>query len=312
MHEAFMRIALNMARRGLGRTAPNPSVGCIIVKNGITIAHARTADKGRPHAETIALNIAGAAAKGATMYATLQPCTHQGKTPPCTEAIVKAGIKTLVIGSTDPNPEVKGYPENIEIITGVLEKECDALNAGFLLKVKENRPFVTLKVACTLDGKIACASGEGKWITGELARRHTHLIRSQHDAILVGKGTSSADDPKLTTRLEGVEHDPLKIILGKTELNSDPHDINAVLNELASKGITRLLVEGGAQIHASFLKAGFCDELIIYRAPTLLGSENISMTHELNINSLAQRFDLQRKTVQILGDDTLERYIKKA
>lgn len=311
MHEHYMRNALNMARRGLGRTAPNPTVGCVIVKNDKIIARARTADKGRPHAETIALEQAGKEAKGATMYVTLQPCTHQGQTPPCADAITKAGIKALIVGASDPNPAVKGYPENIEVITGVLEQECAELNQGFFLSVTENRPFITLKTACTLDGKIACTSGESKWITGELARKHVHLVRSQHNAILVGKSTSQTDKPKLTTRLEGVEHNPLKIILGETEMQCDPHDLHAVLKELAGKGITRLLVEGGAQIHTSFLKAGLCDELLIYRAPTILGNENKSMLSEMSINALTERYDLKRKTLQILDDDVLETYQPK-
>ncbi len=310
-HEAFMRSALNMARRGIGRTAPNPSVGCVIVKNGIIIARARTSDEGRPHAEKIALDQAGESAKGATLYVTLQPCTHHGATPPCAEEVTKAGIKTVVIGSFDPNPKVNGYPEGVEVITNILQKECDELNAGFFLTIKERRPFVTLKLACTIDGKIACANGESKWITGELARRHTHMIRSQHDAILVGNRTARLDQPQLTTRLKGINHDPLKIILGETEFKCDPHNIEAVLTELADRGITRLLVEGGAQVHSSFLKAGMFDELLIYRAPTLLGAENTAMVAELGIETLTQRFDLTRKTVQILGTDILETYTKQ-
>lgn len=306
-----MRSALNIARRGLGRTAPNPTVGCVIVKNDIIIARARTADGGRPHAEAVALERAGNQAKGATMYVTLQPCTHHGETPPCADAIKKAGIKTLVIGAQDPNPKVRGNPEGVKLVTAVLEQECNDLNAGFFLSVTEFRPFITLKIACTLDGKIACASGESKWITNELARRHTHLTRSQYDAILVGKGTSSVDNPKLTTRLDGINHDPLKIVLGETDLQSDPHDLNAVVREIAAKGITRLLVEGGAQIHASFLKANLCDELLIYRTPTLLGAENTDMTGMLDIHTLAERYDLKRKTLQILGSDVLETYQPK-
>lgn len=311
MHEHYMRSALNMARRGLGRTAPNPTVGCVIVKNGNIIARARTADKGRPHAETIALQQAGDDAKGATLYVTLQPCTHHGQTPPCAEAIKNSGIQTLVIGSDDPNPAVNGYPDGIEVINGVLKDECDEVNSGFFLTVKENRPFITLKTACTLDGKIACASGESKWITGELARRHTHMIRSKHDAIMVGKGTSSKDTPKLTTRLSGIDHTPIKIILGETELNCDSNDLTAVMKELVGMGVTRLLVEGGAKIHASFLKAGLCDQMLIYRTPTLLGAENIDMVADLNINTLAERYDLERKTLQILDGDVLETYQPK-
>lgn len=316
-----MRSALNLARTGLGRTAPNPSVGCVIVKNGTILARARTADTGRPHAETMALAQAGRNAKGASLYVTLQPCSHQGKTPPCTEAIIDAGIKTVIIGASDPNPKVNLKPledAGIEIITGILEDECSELNAGFFLSITQNRPFITLKMACTLDGKIACAGGESKWITGELARKHAHLIRSKHDAILIGSATARADQPLLTTRLPGIEHDPVKIVLGKHDqkfsneyiIQSDPHDLPAVLKELAKYGVTRLLVEGGAQIHTSFLTEGLCDELLIYRAATLIGDEHQGLTGNLNIKTLTQRFDLERKNLQILGPDVLERYIK--
>lgn len=215
----YMRTALALARRGLGRVAPNPSVGCVIVKKDTVVGRGRTADGGRPHAETNALNQAGAMAKGGVAYMTLEPCAHQGITPPCAEALVKAGIARAVIGCIDPNPQVSGRgieilkQAGIDVTVGVLEEECAALNQGFFLRMKENRPMVTLKIAMTGDGMILPKSGKREWITGSLARQHVHLERSQHDAILVGIGTVLNDDPMLTTRLGDLKHNAPRIIL---------------------------------------------------------------------------------------------------
>jgi diaminohydroxyphosphoribosylaminopyrimidine deaminase/5-amino-6-(5-phosphoribosylamino)uracil reductase len=208
-----MRLALQLAQRGLGRVWPNPSVGCVIVDSGGHVVGAGwTQDGGRPHAETEALKQAGDRARGATAFVSLEPCSHHGQTGPCAEALKAAGVARVVSALEDPDPRVAGRGHGllrdagIEVHTGVLEREARALNAGFLSRVQRHRPFVTLKLATTLDGKIALPSGESKWITGDAARRHAHLVRSQHDAVLVGIGTVLADDPELTCRLPGVEH----------------------------------------------------------------------------------------------------------
>lgn len=208
-----MRLALRLAQRGLGRVWPNPAVGCVIIDSQGEIAgQGWTQDGGRPHAETEALRQAGGLARGATAYVTLEPCAHQGQTGPCAEALLTAGVARVVSASEDPDPRVAGRGHarlrqaGVEVLTGVLQDEARALNAGFLSRVQKQRPFVTLKLATTLDGRIALPSGESKWITGETARSHAHLVRAQHDAVMVGIGTVLADDPELTCRLPGVDH----------------------------------------------------------------------------------------------------------
>ena len=214
-----MRSALNIARTGLGRTHSNPAVGCVIVKDGIILARARTADSGRPHAETQGLAQAGAAAKGAIAYVTLEPCSHTGKTPPCVQALIDAGVSRVVIATLDPDVRVSGKgvqmlrDADIDVVTGVLEEEARALNAGYFLAREQKRPLITLKTASTLDGKIATASGESKWITGTKAREYAHIERAQHDAILVGVNTVLVDNPSLTTRVRGLDHDTVRIVL---------------------------------------------------------------------------------------------------
>ena len=215
-----MRHALTLAERALGRTAPNPAVGCVIVsRDGHVVGRGRTQDGGRPHAEAVALTQAGDAATGATAYVTLEPCAHHGQTPPCAEALANAGIARVVASVEDPDPRVKGKgfamlrAAGVEVVTGLLEKETTELNAGFFLRITENRPLVTLKIAQSEDGKTARA-GDDKWITGEEARRFSHLLRAKHDAILIGVGTALADDPELTCRLPGLEkYSPLRVVL---------------------------------------------------------------------------------------------------
>lgn len=217
---AYMQMALSLARRGLGRTAPNPAVGCVLVKGGQIVGRGWTQPGGRPHAEAMALAQAGEAAKGATAYVTLEPCAHHGVTPPCADALIKAGIRRCVIACSDPDPRTAGKgimalaAAGIETITRVCEAEAQALNAGFFQRVEKDRPWVTLKLATSLDGCIATATGESQWITGEAARQHAHLLRAQHDAILTGIGTVLADDPLLTCRLPGMEdRSPVRVVL---------------------------------------------------------------------------------------------------
>lgn len=218
--QRFMRVALGLARRGLGRTAPNPSVGCVIVKDGHIAGRGWTAPGGRPHAETEALARAGDLARGATAYVTLEPCAHTGETPPCAQALIDAGISRVVSALRDPDPRVDGgghamlQDAGIQVTTDILSAEAEELNAGFLLRIREGRPLVTLKLATSLDSKIATRTGESKWITGEAARQAGHMLRATHDAILVGSGTAIADDPELTCRIAGLEDcSPLRVLL---------------------------------------------------------------------------------------------------
>ncbi len=313
-----MRHALRLAERSLGETAPNPAVGCVIVKDGIIVGRGRTAKGGRPHAETAALAEAGEAARGATVYVTLEPCAHFGKTPPCADALVAAGVRRVVVAVGDPDPRVNGggiarlRAAGIEVVIGVCEPEAAEINAGFFLKVRQGRPLVTLKIAQSADGKTITAPGQSPWITGEQARRFGHLLRARHDAILVGIGTVLADDPMLDCRLPGLEdRSPVRIVLDsrlrlppqaklvqtaqriptlvytgapaeapaamraelvRVEADAEGRPaLAAVLADLAGRGITRLLVEGGATVHAAFLKAGLVDRMEVFTAPAVLG-----------------------------------------
>ena len=206
----------------MGLVWPNPAVGCVIVKDGRIVGRACTAPGGRPHAETIALAQAGALAAGATAYVTLEPCAHHGKTPPCADALAAAGISRVVVGTRDPDPRVadKGIAmlrgAGVEVTENVLAAEARHDHAGFLSRITERRPFVTLKLAGTLDGRIATATGESQWITGPMAHRAVHMMRARHDAVMVGAGTVRADDPSLTVRNLGVSHNPVRVVVSRT------------------------------------------------------------------------------------------------
>jgi diaminohydroxyphosphoribosylaminopyrimidine deaminase / 5-amino-6-(5-phosphoribosylamino)uracil reductase len=218
---AHMQAALGLAGRGLGEVWPNPSVGCVIVsRTGQVVGRARTARGGRPHAETQALAQAGAAASEAVVYVTLEPCSHFGKTPPCVEALIAAGVGRVVVACKDPDPRVQGrgiarlQAAGIPVDVGVLADEAQALNAGFFLRVMRNRPWVTQKLATTLDGRIATRSGQSRWITGPVARAWGHALRARHDAIMVGINTALADDPDLSCRLPGLaSRSPIRIVV---------------------------------------------------------------------------------------------------
>ncbi len=216
-----MALALSLGRRGMGRVWPNPAVGCVIVKDNQIIGRGWTADGGRPHAETRALKQAGAAATGATAYVTLEPCSHHGQTPPCAQALIDAKVARVVIATGDPDPRVAGQgvamlqTAGIAVTLGIHETNAMNDHAGFLLRTTENRPFVTLKLAGTLDGRIATATGESQWITGPQARRAVHMMRARHDAVMVGAGTVRADDPSLTVRDMGVTRQPVRVVVSR-------------------------------------------------------------------------------------------------
>ncbi len=214
-----MRAALALARRCIGQTGPNPAVGCVVVREGRVVGRGWTAPGGRPHAETVALAAAGDTARGATAYVTLEPCCHWGQTPPCTDALIASGIARVVVALGDPDPRVDGggiarlREAGIAVETGVLAEEAAEPAAGFLSRVRRGRPLVTLKLASTLDGRLATASGESKWISAEPARRMVHAMRGRHDAVMVGVNTVIADNPDLTCRLDGVRATPgLRIV----------------------------------------------------------------------------------------------------
>ena len=214
-----MAHALGLGQRGLGRTWPNPAVGCVIVKDGRIVGRGWTQPGGRPHAEVMALAQAGQGARGATAYVTLEPCAHCGKTPPCADALIAAGVARVVTALTDPDPRVAGKGHamlravGIEVTENVLSNEARATNAGFLKRITQGLPFVTLKLATTLDGRIATNTGESRWITSPQSRRAVHALRLCHDAVMIGAGTAHADDPDLTVRDLGAAHQPIRIVI---------------------------------------------------------------------------------------------------
>lgn len=216
-----MALALALGRRGQGRCWPNPAVGCVLVQGGRIVGRGWTRPGGRPHAETVALAQAGAAAQGATAYVSLEPCAHHGRTPPCAEALVAAGVARVVIPFRDPDPRVNGagvarlQAAGIAVTTGVGAAEAAADHAGFLLRVQAGRPWLTLKLAASFDGRIATGTGESRWITGSEARRLVHAERARHDAVLVGAGTARADDPMLTIRGLGIRHQPVRAVASR-------------------------------------------------------------------------------------------------
>jgi diaminohydroxyphosphoribosylaminopyrimidine deaminase/5-amino-6-(5-phosphoribosylamino)uracil reductase len=357
-----MRHALVLARRGLGRVAPNPAVGCVIVSaESHVVGRGWTKPGGRPHAETVALEAAGPSARGATAYVTLEPCAHHGKTAPCAEALIAAHISGVVAAVEDPDPRVSGKgfallkKAGIDVRIGICASEARALNAGFFKTVSRGRPLVTLKIAQSLDGRTAMASGESQWITGEAARRFGHLLRAQNDAIVIGIGTAQADDPLLSCRIAGLEdRSPLRVILDsrlrldtRSKLAESSHDIatlvftteaagdealrargvevvrigadqrgrpdiGAAMSELGRRGVTRVLVEGGATVQASFLEAGLVDRIELFTAPVVLGGAGRGAIDALHFSTLKEAPNFRRVGQRRLGPDLLESFEAKA
>ncbi|MFV0410713.1 MAG: bifunctional diaminohydroxyphosphoribosylaminopyrimidine deaminase/5-amino-6-(5-phosphoribosylamino)uracil reductase RibD [Paracoccus sp. (in: a-proteobacteria)] len=310
-----MRHALRLARRGLGNVWPNPAVGCVLVKEGRIVGRGWTGPGGRPHAERVALDQAGADARGATAYVTLEPCAHHGRTPPCSEGLIAAGIARLVSALTDPDPRTAGQGHaklraaGIEVAEGICAAEAADLQRGFLKRVTEGLPMVTLKLASSLDGRIATASGESQWITGPEARRHVHLLRMQHDAVMVGGGTVRADLPSLNVRGFGLIHQPDRIVVSSRELPDLPAEgphygplhrfwgrPEGIMADLAEHGFTRIFCEGGGELAASLLNAGLVDDLVLYSAGMVLGAGGRPAIGALDFGPLtdAPRFDLRR------------------
>jgi diaminohydroxyphosphoribosylaminopyrimidine deaminase / 5-amino-6-(5-phosphoribosylamino)uracil reductase len=274
-----MRAALALAERGVGRATPNPSVGCVIVKDDLVLGRGWTQPGGRPHGEAMALAQAGAAAKGATLYTTLEPCAHQSlRGPDCTGSIIAAGIARVVSARRDPDPRTNGQGHarlrdaGIAQVEGVCAAQAGEQNQGFLIRGQLGRPAVTLKLATSLDGCVALASGQSVWITGDIARSHGHMERARHDAILVGRGTFERDQPKLDVRLPGLEdRSPRRIIVSNSLAQGTKGPLPDLLQALGAQGLLQILVEGGAALATSFLQADLVDRLLLYRAPIVIG-----------------------------------------
>jgi diaminohydroxyphosphoribosylaminopyrimidine deaminase / 5-amino-6-(5-phosphoribosylamino)uracil reductase len=361
---AHMRTALGLARRGLGQVWPNPTVGCVLVKDGEIVGRGWTQPGGRPHGETEALRRAGTRARGATAYVSLEPCCHWGKTPPCSEALIAAGVARVVVPIEDPDPRVSGRgiaqlcAAGITVETGLCGDAARAINAGFLMKIGSGRPLFTLKLASTLDGRIATASGESRWITDAPARARAHLLRANHDAVMVGSNTVLTDDPQLTCRLPGIEaRSPVRIVIdGRlrvpltarvvAEAHQTPTwfvvrsdvdaarrqafvacgaeviavpamasgvvDLAAAAEELARRGLTRILAEGGAGLAGALLAAGLVDQLAWFHAPTILGGDALAAVAPFGIARLAAAPRFERSSLEAVGKDVLETLTRAA
>jgi diaminohydroxyphosphoribosylaminopyrimidine deaminase/5-amino-6-(5-phosphoribosylamino)uracil reductase len=356
----FMQLALTLGRRGLGRTWPNPAVGAVIVKDGLIVGRGWTQPGGRPHAEPEALRRAGEVARGATLYVTLEPCSHFGRSPPCADAVIAAGISRVVAAIEDPNPLVAGQGHaklraaGITVDVGLCAAEAAYDHAGHFRRVRDNRPHVILKLALSSDDKIAASGHKPVAITGEPAKARVHLLRAQCDAILVGIGTVLADDPLLTCRLPGMAaRSPVRVVLDRalrspgdsrlvhsarqtplwvlaSELADAPAatrlgaagaqviriaptnapglDLPTVLQTLSERKITRLLVEGGSRVAASFVAADLVDEIWLLRGPNAIGADGIAALDALPLSAITQSPAFRVRASETLGQDVLTVY----
>ncbi|MFA6267190.1 MAG: bifunctional diaminohydroxyphosphoribosylaminopyrimidine deaminase/5-amino-6-(5-phosphoribosylamino)uracil reductase RibD [Pseudolabrys sp.] len=357
--ERYMRLALSLGRRGLGNAWPNPAVGAVLVKDGVIVGRGWTQPGGRPHAEVEALRRAKRAARGATLYATLEPCSHEGKSPPCADAIIKAGVARVVSAIEDPNPEVAGQgharlrDKGIAVEVGLCADEARRAHAGHIARITTGRPHVMLKLAVSADGKAGLAGRKQALITGDEARDRVFQMRASSDAILVGLGTILADNPQLTARLPGLyERSPVRVVLDaqlRTPLSlsvlstvrdvptwivashkaspvaedilvqkgarvfrvDDTQgrlDLDEVLKILGREGITRLMVEGGPTVAASFAAAGLVDEFALFRGPKEIGDGGIAPLEGVSLDKLTSHLSLAE--TEQLGADTLEHYLR--
>jgi diaminohydroxyphosphoribosylaminopyrimidine deaminase/5-amino-6-(5-phosphoribosylamino)uracil reductase len=360
--QRFMALALTLGRRGQGRTWPNPAVGAVVVRDGVIVGRGWTQPGGRPHAEPEALQRAGEAARGATLYVTLEPCSHIGKSPPCADAIIAAGITRVVSAIEDPNPEVAGQGHaklraaGITVDIGLGAAEAARDHAGHFRRVRDKRPHVVLKLAVSSDDKIGAAGREPVAVSGEAAKARVHLLRAQCDAILVGIGTVQADDPLLTCRLPGMGAlSPVRVVLDRslrlsgtsrlvhsaretplwvmtsslaeapaamklgaagahvmrvaTTTTPPPGlDLPGVLHALSEKGITRLLVEGGARVASSFVSADLVDEVWLLRGPDAVGADGVAALEALPLSALTGSPAFKVRASEMLQNDTLTIY----
>ena len=349
--EAYMTLALSLAKRAKGLTHPNPTVGCVVVKNGKIVGRGFHEGAGKPHAEVVALSQAGKEAQGSILYVTLEPCTHFGRTPPCTDAILRYGVKRVVVAVEDPNPLVGGKgikrlkEAGLEVTVGVLEEEARLLNEDFFTYVSKRRPYITLKLAQSADGKTATPSGNSKWISSEDSRRYAHKLRSEATAILVGINTVLKDNPSLTIRHFPSPRQPLRVVLDPN-LRIDPSlkiassseartllfhrkrdkkkeealssrgvelialedfSLGNILEELYRREVVHLLVEGGAKTVSSFLKSGLWDRMIIFQAPKLIG-DGISIG-DLGVRSVREAKKMKLRRTFKIGQDIVAEYI---
>jgi diaminohydroxyphosphoribosylaminopyrimidine deaminase/5-amino-6-(5-phosphoribosylamino)uracil reductase len=356
----YMARAIRLAERGLYTTHPNPRVGCVLVRDGVIVGEGFHRRAGEPHAERNALAEAGERARGATAYVTLEPCCHHGRTPPCSDGLIEARVARVVVAMTDPNPRVAGQgiaqlqAAGIRVDQGVMTAQAQALNPGFIARMSRGRPFVRCKLAMSLDGRTAMASGESKWITGEAARLDVQRLRARSDAIITGIGTVRADDPSMNVRLSaaelpGVASDdylpqPLRVVLDP-DLQMSPAarmlslpgptlvvsmtddesrrraleaagaeviqlprrglgiDLERLMESLAQRGINEVLIESGPTLAGAAVAAGVVDQLTIYAAPILMGSDARGLLNLPALTEMKHRIDLEIEDLRMVGAD---------
>lgn len=309
-----MSAAIALAERGRARTVGNPNVGCILVRAGRVVGRGWTQDGGRPHAEFMALAQAGDAARGATAYVTLEPCAHQSdRGPSCADRLIACGVATVVVALADPDPRTLGKgmarlaAAGVKTTLGIGAEAARAVIAGWTMQRDQSRPFITLKLAVSLDGCIARADGESKWITGEAARTHSHVERARSNMILVGRGTFQADAPRLDVRLGGLESRSPQRILLSAKAEPGWRTI-AAIEEVHTLNTQYLLIEGGAHTAASFLKAKLVDRIMLYRAPIIIGGGKACLA-DIGLHNLADAHgQWQLRDTRQLGTDTLDVY----
>lgn len=314
----WLAAAFALAERARGNSGPNPNVGCVLVREGRVVGRGWTQASGRPHAEAMALEQAGDAAKGATAYVTLEPCAHDSaRGPCCADGLIAAGVNRVVGAVTDPDPRTAGQgfarlrAAGVEVLADAAPDQARRSMAGFFTRQGKSRPHVTLKLATSLDGQIALSNGTSQWITGERARAHTHIERARADAILVGGGTLRADAPRLDVRIEGLEaRSPMRVVLSRKA--APPPDAHGAWvgisspNAIADLPANWLLVEGGAETAAAFLRAGLVDRLLLYRAPILMGTGKAALG-DLGLTNLGGAHGRWRLTEsRMLGPDRME------
>lgn len=316
--EAAMARAIELARLGLGKTFPNPIVGAVITSaTGEFVSEGF--HQGSDHAEVVAIKAAKEIPVGSIIYVTLEPCNHHGKTPPCTEAIIAAGISKVVYAVSDPNPVAAGGADKlrqaeVDIESGFQEIEATFDNRAWLTKIAKGRPRITWKIASTMDGKVTASDGSSKWITGELARADVALMRSQADAIVTSTNTVKTDNPLLTSK--GIGRNPVRIVMGESDIATDSQILNAESETLIvksrkaqdllaiaqSRGFNQLLVESGPTFGTALLRENLIDEIVLFQAPTLLGSGTPSIS-DLGITNISGRLDFEIADVEVIGAD---------
>lgn len=316
-HDDYMAMAIALSYRARGNSGPNPNVGCVIVNDGHVVGRGWTQPSGRPHAEAMALAQAGDRAKGADIYCTLEPCAHESiRGPSCASSIIAARPKRVISALTDPDPRTNGagfaaiQGAAITVITDIAADKARQAMAGFLMRTENKRPYVTLKLAISLDGSIALQNGVSQWITGAIARNHGHLERARHDAILVGSGTVKSDKPSLDVRIKGLEdRSPVRYQLGSSPAPSGWESIKNI-EDISQIAHNHLLVEGGAQTAASFLRANLVDRILLYRAPIILGGK--SCVQDYGLEQLGDAHGIwQLQKSLMLGKDNLEIYARR-